>query len=99
MPNCSGRSPRPSISANYSTRWFARLAQKIVALLGTVTGAGRLFEVDVRLTERGRELIDRLFPEQLERERQLLAPLEAGEREQLGVLLAKLLRSLDGVVR
>ncbi|KAA5838291.1 MarR family transcriptional regulator [Saccharopolyspora hirsuta] len=56
-------------------------------------------EVDVRLTERGRELIDRLFPVQLERERQLLAPLRADEREQLGVLLAKLLGSLDGAVR
>jgi [glutamine synthetase] adenylyltransferase / [glutamine synthetase]-adenylyl-L-tyrosine phosphorylase len=32
-------------------RWFARLGQKIVALLGT--GAGRLFEVDVRLRPDG----------------------------------------------
>ena len=36
-----------------ATRWFARLAQKIVALLGTVTGAGRLFDVDVRLRPDG----------------------------------------------
>ncbi|MER7082067.1 DNA-binding transcriptional regulator, MarR family [Saccharopolyspora kobensis] len=56
-------------------------------------------EVDVHLTERGRELIDRLFPDHLDRERQLLEPLEAGEREQLGALLAKLLGSLDGVAR
>ncbi len=34
-------------------RWFARLAQKIVALLGTVTGAGRLYDVDVRLRPDG----------------------------------------------
>ena len=34
-------------------RWFARLAQKIVALLGTVTSAGRLFDVDVRLRPDG----------------------------------------------
>jgi glutamate-ammonia-ligase adenylyltransferase len=34
-------------------RWFARLAQKIVALLGTVTGAGRLYETDVRLRPDG----------------------------------------------
>jgi len=34
-------------------RWIARLAQKIVALLGTVTGAGRLYEVDVRLRPDG----------------------------------------------
>jgi glutamate-ammonia-ligase adenylyltransferase len=36
-----------------ATRWFARLAQKIVALLGAVTGAGRLFDVDVRLRPDG----------------------------------------------
>ena len=34
-------------------RWFARLGQKIVALLGAGTGAGRLFEVDVRLRPDG----------------------------------------------
>ena len=36
-----------------AARWFARLAQKIVALLGTVTAAGRLFDVDVRLRPDG----------------------------------------------
>jgi glutamate-ammonia-ligase adenylyltransferase len=34
-------------------RWYARLAQKIVALLGAVTGAGRLYDVDVRLRPDG----------------------------------------------
>lgn len=34
-------------------RWFARLAQKVVALLGTPTGAGRLYDVDVRLRPDG----------------------------------------------
>ena len=34
-------------------RWFARLAQKIVTLLGTVTGAGRLYDADVRLRPDG----------------------------------------------
>jgi [glutamine synthetase] adenylyltransferase / [glutamine synthetase]-adenylyl-L-tyrosine phosphorylase len=34
-------------------RWSARLAQKIVALLGVPTGAGRLYEVDVRLRPDG----------------------------------------------
>ncbi len=34
-------------------RWFARLAQKIVSLLGTVTGGGRLYDVDVRLRPDG----------------------------------------------
>jgi glutamate-ammonia-ligase adenylyltransferase len=36
-----------------SARYFARLAQKLVALLGTVTSAGRLYEVDVRLRPDG----------------------------------------------
>jgi [glutamine synthetase] adenylyltransferase / [glutamine synthetase]-adenylyl-L-tyrosine phosphorylase len=36
-----------------ATRWAVRLAQKLVALLGTVTGAGRLYEVDVRLRPDG----------------------------------------------
>src|SRR5690606_1256265 len=34
-------------------RWCARLAQKVVLLLGTQTGAGRLYEVDVRLRPDG----------------------------------------------
>ncbi|PKW17760.1 DNA-binding MarR family transcriptional regulator [Saccharopolyspora spinosa] len=51
-------------------------------------------EIDVRLTGEGLELIDRLFPQQLERERALLAPLAADEREKLGELLAKVLESL-----
>ncbi|TXH77196.1 MAG: bifunctional [glutamate--ammonia ligase]-adenylyl-L-tyrosine phosphorylase/[glutamate--ammonia-ligase] adenylyltransferase [Lysobacteraceae bacterium] len=34
-------------------RWSARLAQKVVALLDTPTGAGRLYEVDVRLRPDG----------------------------------------------
>ncbi|MEG3792346.1 bifunctional [glutamate--ammonia ligase]-adenylyl-L-tyrosine phosphorylase/[glutamate--ammonia-ligase] adenylyltransferase [Lysobacter sp. CCNWLW3] len=36
-----------------AVRWFARLAQKVVALLGAVTAAGRLFDVDVRLRPDG----------------------------------------------
>ncbi len=34
-------------------RWFARLGQKLVSLLGAGTGAGRLFEVDMRLRPDG----------------------------------------------
>ena len=34
-------------------RYFARLAQRLVSLLGTVTGAGKLYEVDVRLRPDG----------------------------------------------
>lgn len=34
-------------------RWFARLAQRLVSLLGAVTGAGKLYDVDVRLRPDG----------------------------------------------
>jgi glutamate-ammonia-ligase adenylyltransferase len=36
-----------------SARWYARLAQKIVALMGAVTSAGRLYETDMRLRPDG----------------------------------------------
>ncbi|KFN42439.1 bifunctional [glutamate--ammonia ligase]-adenylyl-L-tyrosine phosphorylase/[glutamate--ammonia-ligase] adenylyltransferase [Arenimonas oryziterrae] len=36
-----------------ASRYFARLAQKLVSLLGTVTAAGRLYEADVRLRPDG----------------------------------------------
>ena len=35
------------------TRWYARLAQRIVHLLGMLTRSGRLYEVDVRLRPDG----------------------------------------------
>lgn len=34
-------------------RWFARLAQKVMTLLAAETGAGRLYEIDVRLRPDG----------------------------------------------
>jgi glutamate-ammonia-ligase adenylyltransferase len=34
-------------------RYFARLAQRLVSLLGSVTGAGKLYEIDVRLRPDG----------------------------------------------
>ena len=34
-------------------RWYTRLAQKVVALLGAVTAAGRLYETDMRLRPDG----------------------------------------------
>src|SRR5690606_34409963 len=36
-----------------SSRWFARLAQKVMALLAAVTAAGRLYDIDVRLRPDG----------------------------------------------
>ena len=46
-PQSDGRRPLDA------SRWFARLAQKVVALLGAATAAGRLFDVDVRLRPDG----------------------------------------------
>jgi len=36
-----------------ASRYFARLAQKVIALLGTITQAGSLYEVDMRLRPDG----------------------------------------------
>lgn len=36
-----------------TSRWYARLAQKVMALLGAVTAAGRLYDIDVRLRPDG----------------------------------------------
>lgn len=35
------------------SRWYARLAQKVMALLAAVTAAGRLYDIDVRLRPDG----------------------------------------------
>ncbi|HWI25312.1 MAG TPA: bifunctional [glutamate--ammonia ligase]-adenylyl-L-tyrosine phosphorylase/[glutamate--ammonia-ligase] adenylyltransferase, partial [Lysobacter sp.] len=51
--DASGDAMSDGARALDAPRWFARLAQKIVALLGTVTGAGRLYETDVRLRPDG----------------------------------------------
>jgi [glutamine synthetase] adenylyltransferase / [glutamine synthetase]-adenylyl-L-tyrosine phosphorylase len=51
--DAEGEAPSDGARPLDASRWFARLAQKIVALLGTVTGAGRLFDVDVRLRPDG----------------------------------------------
>jgi glutamate-ammonia-ligase adenylyltransferase len=47
--DASSDGPRPLDAGRY----FARLAQRLVSLLGTVTGAGKLYEVDVRLRPDG----------------------------------------------
>ncbi|WP_413355132.1 MarR family winged helix-turn-helix transcriptional regulator [Microbacterium sp. 1P06AB] len=44
----------------------------------------------VRLTDAGRELLDRVLPDHLATEREILAPLTAGERSALAGLLSKL---------
>lgn len=76
-----------------TTKRLARLEKD--GLITRNTSARDRREVDVRLTERGREVIDRVFPAQLEHERALLEPLSAEERARLGELLAKVLGPMD----
>ncbi|TWG07413.1 MarR family winged helix-turn-helix transcriptional regulator [Saccharopolyspora dendranthemae] len=76
-----------------TTKRLARLEED--GLITRNTSARDRREVDVRLTERGREVIDRVFPAQLEHERALLEPLSAEERARLGELLAKVLGPMD----
>ncbi|MDI2032266.1 MarR family transcriptional regulator [Saccharopolyspora sp. TS4A08] len=76
-----------------TTKRLARLEQDGLITRNPSTRDRR--EVDVRLTDRGREVIDRVFPAQLERERALLDPLTDEERTRLGELLAKVLGPLD----
>jgi [glutamine synthetase] adenylyltransferase / [glutamine synthetase]-adenylyl-L-tyrosine phosphorylase len=45
----SSNGPRPLDPG----RWYARLAQKVMALLSAVTAAGRLYDIDVRLRPDG----------------------------------------------
>jgi DNA-binding MarR family transcriptional regulator len=50
--------------------------------------------VVVTLTEAGRAALDAALPDHLDTERELLAGLSAGEREQLAVLLRRFLVAL-----
>ncbi|MFF4775938.1 MarR family winged helix-turn-helix transcriptional regulator [Microtetraspora fusca] len=52
--------------------------------------------VHLSLTERGRELIDRLLPEQLALEAALLAGLDPERRDRLAAALGELLVTLEG---
>ncbi|WP_278236754.1 MarR family transcriptional regulator [Isoptericola sp. AK164] len=51
--------------------------------------------VVVALTDRGRAVVDELFPRQVEHERAAVADLSAAERAELARLLAVVLRRLD----
>lgn len=48
--SCEGSDGRRPLDAG---RYYARLAQKVMALLGAVTAAGRLYDIDVRLRPDG----------------------------------------------
>ena len=51
--------------------------------------------IRVRLTEEGRELVDRAVEGHVEREHRLLGPLSARDRDTLNALLMKLLEGVD----
>ncbi|MDQ0378033.1 MarR family winged helix-turn-helix transcriptional regulator [Amycolatopsis thermophila] len=53
--------------------------------------------VQVRLTERGVELIDELLPEHLDGEKVALANLSSAEQDELAGLLKVMLETLEGV--
>lgn len=96
----SGGEMRPSLltretlsSGAATTKRLAKLAEE--GLISRSASGRDRREIDVRLTERGREVIDRVLPAQVEWERELLAPLSDAERAQLADLLAKVLGPLD----
>lgn len=76
-----------------TTKRLARLAGE--GLIIRTPSARDRREVEVRLSDTGAELIDRLFPEQLDRERGVVEALDEAERDQLAALLRKVLSSLD----
>ncbi|WP_407691263.1 MarR family winged helix-turn-helix transcriptional regulator [Saccharopolyspora mangrovi] len=76
-----------------TTKRLARLEED--GLITRSTSVRDRREIDVRLTEHGRSVIDRVFPAQLDRERALLDPLTDDERARLGELLAKVLAPMD----
>jgi DNA-binding MarR family transcriptional regulator len=49
----------------------------------------------VKLTSRGRNIIEKAFAEDMAVEEEMLAPLGSGERKTLAALLAKLLRGME----
>lgn len=88
------RLTRETISSGAATT--KRLTRLESAGLITRTPSARdRREVDVALTAEGRELIDRLFAEQLEREREMLGPLSEEERAALADLLCRVLTPVD----
>lgn len=76
-----------------TTKRLTRLES--LGLISRATSARDRREVDVRLTEEGHELIDRLFPEQVARERGVLDALTEDELARLGTLLAKALAGAE----
>jgi DNA-binding MarR family transcriptional regulator len=65
-------------------------------LVARAADAGDRRNTRITLTERGRDLFERVVPEHLGNERRLLAALDAGEREALASLLRTLLVEFEG---
>lgn len=79
-----------------TTKRLARLERE--GLISRTASPRDRREVNVRLTDEGRELVDRVFPVQLERDHDMLAALGPADREKLGELLTKVLSAVDGPV-
>ncbi|GAB3209213.1 MarR family winged helix-turn-helix transcriptional regulator [Marinactinospora thermotolerans] len=80
-----------------TTKRLARLEGEGLVTRTTSTRDRR--EVDVHLTDAGRALVDRLLPQRLRAEAELLESLSPEERRHLGALLAKVLSPLEGAPR
>lgn len=65
-------------------------------LVGRRTSARDRRVSEVSLSDEGRELIDRLLPDQLAYESELLSGLTDGQRAELSAILAELLVLLEG---
>ncbi|TDQ53473.1 MarR family winged helix-turn-helix transcriptional regulator [Actinorugispora endophytica] len=77
-----------------TTKRLARLER--AGLLTRTASTRDRREIDVRLTDAGRGLVDRLLPERLRVEAAALTPLSAAERDQLATLLARVLSPMEG---
>ncbi len=81
------------ISSGGLTDRLRRLEDNGLIARETSPSDGR--SVTVRLTAKGKSLIDKAFAEDMLTERAMLSTLGKGEREQLAQLLAKLLADLE----
>ncbi|GAA3740988.1 DNA-binding MarR family transcriptional regulator [Spinactinospora alkalitolerans] len=80
-----------------TTKRLAKLERD--GLLTRTASARDRREVDVRLTDAGRALIDRLLPRSLHAEADVLVALSQAERDRLAALLTKVLAPLEGATR
>jgi len=84
---------RMLVSNGAATKRIDRLEARgfVTRSVSPTDGRGR----DIRLTEAGLELTDRLITQHFDNERAILAALSTEERERLGELLGKLLAAVE----